>query len=392
MSKKRTYTGGVILALAVLAVAAAALLGLRILPGSRHGLRSLDSLPPDPGDFAGIDLTRADLRALNLGEEGAFLRAEASFDSLTVWPSWPWRRPAGFNPAAIMEEGKNPGLGLRELHRRGITGKGIAIGIIDQDLLISHTEYKERLRLYEVIDGFGNPQMHGAVASVAAGKSVGVAPEADIYYFAIRMDRDKCLNVAKAVRRILDINSALPDDKRIRVVSISCSWHPDEPGYEQVDQAVREAKADGVFVISSVVDRYYGFSYQGLGREPGRDPDDVLSYVPGAWWSKEYSTWYPPGGDSARLLVPMDSRTVSSQLGDDVYTFYRVGGWSWCVPYIAGVYALALQVDGDLTVDEFAKAAIDTGNYVAVSLNSTETRLGPIINPAGLIELLASKE
>jgi hypothetical protein len=83
---------------------------------------------------------------------------------------------------------------------------------------------------------------------------------------------------------------------------------------------------------------------------------------------------------------------MSSELGDDVYAFYRVGGWSWCVPYIAGVYALALQVDGDLTVNEFAKAAIDTADYISISLNGTETRLGPIINPVGLIERLASNE
>ena len=26
------------------------------------------------------------------------------------------------------------------------------------------------------------------------------------------------------------------------------------------------------------------------------------------------------------------------------YVFYREGGWSWSIPYIAGVYALAAQV------------------------------------------------
>jgi len=335
---------------------------------------------------------RADLRALNLKNEAAFLRAEASFDSLTAWPIEPWKRPAGFDPKAILEEGKNPGLGVCELHKRGITGNGVAIGVIDQDLLESHTEYRERLRLHEVIDGFGNPQMHGAVASIAAGKTVGVAPDADIYYFAIRMDREKCRNVAKAIGRILEANSALPEDKRISVVSVSCSWRPGEPGYEEADEAVWRAKAAGVFVISSVVDHYYDFSYHGLGREPGLDPDDVLSYTPGAWWREEYSTWYPPGEDSSRLLVPMDSRTVSSEFGDDVYAFHRVGGWSWCVPYIAGMYALALQVDADLTVDEFTKAAIDTSHYTDVSLDGAEIRLGPIINPVGLIERLASRE
>ncbi len=72
-------------------------------------------------------------------------------------------------------------------------------------------------------------------------------------------------------------------------------------------------------------------------------------------------------------------------------TFYRVGGWSWCVPYIAGMYALALQVHEDLTVDEFARAAIATGQYTDISVNGERMEFGLILNPAGLIERLASR-
>lgn len=51
----------------------------------------------------------------------------------------------------LMESGKNPGLGIRKLHKEGITGKGIGIAIIDQALLIDHVEYKEQLKMYEEI-------------------------------------------------------------------------------------------------------------------------------------------------------------------------------------------------------------------------------------------------
>jgi hypothetical protein len=48
------------------------------------------------------------------------------YDGATNWPA---------NVASltneIMEEGKNPGLGIRSLHSQGITGKGISVAIID---------------------------------------------------------------------------------------------------------------------------------------------------------------------------------------------------------------------------------------------------------------------
>jgi len=50
--------------------------------------------------------------------------------------------------ARIMEEGKNPGLGVRDLHAQGITGKGVNVAIIDQNLLGDHPEYINRIAVY----------------------------------------------------------------------------------------------------------------------------------------------------------------------------------------------------------------------------------------------------
>jgi subtilisin family serine protease len=88
-----------------------------------------------------------------------------------------------------MELGKNPGFDLDKLHSSGITGKGVSIAIIDQALLVDHEEYKDNLKMYEEIhwpsDKNDQAQMHGsAVTSIAVGKTVGVAPGADLYYIA----------------------------------------------------------------------------------------------------------------------------------------------------------------------------------------------------------------
>jgi hypothetical protein len=96
-------------------------------------------------DLRSYDLTKLDLR--NSIEDLLY----ASFDDRTVWPA-PNRMPSDFDWQKIMELGKNPGLGIRSLHQKGITGRGVRVAILDQPLLVDHQEYVERLRLYEEID------------------------------------------------------------------------------------------------------------------------------------------------------------------------------------------------------------------------------------------------
>ena len=87
-----------------------------------------------------IDLRSKDLTELDLTDYAGEL-SMAIFDSETQWPE---KLPIGFDPKKCLELGKNPGLGVRALHKKGITGKGISIGIIDQTLLTSHEQYAKR--------------------------------------------------------------------------------------------------------------------------------------------------------------------------------------------------------------------------------------------------------
>ena len=62
----------------------------------------------------------------------------------------------------------------------------------------------------------------------------------------------------------------------------------------------------------------------------------------------------------------MDSRTTAGPTGIEDYAFYRVGGWSWSIPYLAGTYALAAQVNPDITLEEFWDAALKTGKTIPI--------------------------
>ncbi len=296
-----------------------------------------------------------------------------------------------------MDIGKNPGLGIQQLHSIGITGRDVGIAIIDQTLLVDHQEYASQLRLYEetadIHGGMLDAQMHGpAVASIAVGKTTGVAPEADLYYIATSFCNTtgtyegndySCL--AQSVRRIMEINKLLPQSRKIRVISISVGWVPDSKGYDDISAAVKEAKNAGVFVICSSVEQIYGFKFHGLGREPLANPDQFESYEPGLFWSKQF---YEGNRFSDRLLVPMDSRTTASPTGIDEYVFYREGGWSWPIPYIAGVYALAAQVKPTITPDEFWSVALKTGRTIDLIYDNETISFGPILDPVALIAAL----
>ncbi len=354
-------------------------------------LKKLDSIPsyiPNSGYPFQVDLESADVSGLDLREKGSDL-AYACFDTQTVWPSAD-RMPAGFDPEEILEWGKNPGLGLRELHARGNDGNGVGIAIIDQGLLTGHTEYAGRLTWYEEITHNlfdNNTAFHAsAVSSIAAGKSIGVAPGADLYFIS---SNDVFLRgmiwqlhyYAMGIRRVIEVNKFLPADRKIRVISISIGSNPPGmAGSNDFSAAVRDAEAEGIYTIFSTVtpSGFIGLA----GRSILSDPDDFHSYDQGVLGQGEYKD--RPGV----LLIPVDSLTLAGPSAENDYFFCRIGGVSWIMPFSAGLYALALQVDPGLTLDRFWELAFQTAIPLEVSHDGTMYKIGKLVDPRGLIKAL----
>jgi hypothetical protein len=322
----------------------------------------------------------------------------ADFDSKTQWPPSE-QMPADFDWQKILEMNKDPGLGIRALHNQGITGKGVEIAIIDQTLLVDHIEYKDRIRVYEeaedITGGWLDSSMHGAaVASIAVGKTTGVAPDADLYFIATGIcsegtyETNDFACLAKSIWRIIEINNSLPAEHKIRVLSISVGWGPESKGYEEVMAAINKAKEANIFVLNTSLSHTHGLNFHGLGRTPLSDPNDFWSYQPGLWWQDFF---YKEGLSSATLLVPMDSRTTASPTGTEDYVFYRQGGWSWAIPYLAGMYALTVQIKPEITPEEFWDTALNTGRTIHTGHNGKDYQFGVILDPQALIEAIKSK-
>lgn len=317
------------------------------------------------------------------------------FDSTTIWPK---KMPKEFVPADVIERGKNPGLQVRKLHKKGLTGKGISIGVIDGVILTEHKEFKDSLVYYNHVGPETTDEtiaykerFHGnAVASLLAGKSVGVSPGVKLYYISAS-SRSKDNQVTyeyytQAINKLLDLNKHLADTDKIRAISIS--WGLGEEGIlfsEEARKAVKRAVDENVLIFFPGMGSYIPINFcSGADRNPLKDPDNPSSYSLGTWEKVDYN------GHKDGILFPMDSRSFASQTGVSDYTWQRQGGWSWVMPYMTGLYAICLQINSSLTIKEFSDALLATSDTITVdNLGSKVPVL--LVNPVKLTEYLSRR-
>jgi hypothetical protein len=376
----------------------------------------IDGVRRPPKAFAQVrrwgpyfDLRQSDLGGLDLSARAGDL-FKGIFDTETKWPA---ALPPEFDPVQILEAGKNPGFGIRAVHERGITGKGVSVAVIDTPLLLGHEEYGDRLRYYgEVNAGNVEANFHGTlVTSILAGSTCGVAPGADLYYVGSHLTalkegaRPDARYYAQAIEMLLEVNARLPREQRIRVLSISAGWGDKNPGFRAMSKAFRKAREAGVFVVSGnmAIDAKTGMWFWGLDRRTADDPDDPGVFTPVSWKSwisqvagrdgfeKDYERRLRKAGKGAEapeiLLLGEGPRTVAGPFGRASYGFYTLGGWSSVLPQIAGLYALACEAKPDLTPEAFWRAALATGDSMPVDAGWA-IYAGKRVNPSRLIASL----
>lgn len=327
-----------------------------------------------------MDLSEMDLR------ESLPQLQELDFTDNVIWPEKD-KLPEGFDPVKLLEENKTPTLGVKQLHQKGITGKNIGIAVIDQRLFLNHPDYKSNIVHYDDTghewDGFRkdnwHPDYHGSlVVGNAVGHSTGAAPGASIYYIAshnwsvkgekLPPPQGNSEYVNTAIRKIIELNKTLPQDKKIRF--LSCSWGTDKDLYvEERMRLYAEAEKDGIMVLGGAYDnaRRNGIYYR---------PSDLKKPLPAV--PEKYK-------NDSFFYVPTDGKTTPFYEGG--FAYHVTGGASSTFPYLAGVFSLALETNPDFAKqNNWQQRMIDLAFQTA-----TQTPNGRIINPPKLVKAISQE-
>ncbi|MHC4213979.1 MAG: S8 family serine peptidase [Planctomycetota bacterium] len=308
--------------------------------GNGHVAKPIKSVKPYD------DVRWKDLSKLDLSRDKRLIHS-LTFNKKTIWPEQA-KMPPGGDPNKILTDAMNPGLGVRQLHQQGITGKGVNVAIIDQPLYMDHPEYPGKIVAYH--DTGCEPHktsMHGPlVTSLLVGANCGTAPDARVYYAAAPTWKRNSAYYAKGLDWIIEQNKNLPPLKKIRVVSVSAAPNQSSWANRRMwEAACRRAEADGIMVLDCTNSTHRGF----IGRcwYDARDPDNIRKCKPGTPPNREFR------GDPTdmKILVPASPSANAEDYdkGEFGYRYCGRGGLSRAIPYCAGVLAMGWQVRPDLS-------------------------------------------
>ncbi len=342
-----------------------------------QGWRSVTSLSPHD-DVRWVNLSRLDLRGLEP------IMPTIGFNLQTRWPGAE-RLPPGFDPGRMLTNAMDPGLGLRGLHRQGITGRGVSVAIIDYNVIGVHPEYAERLASIHRPPGVEprHSSMHGpAVLSLLAGRNCGTAPEARVHFIATTDPGGDSAEHARALDSIVEENRRLPPGERIRAVSISAApsgpaLHPARNG-AAYEAACDRAEAAGILIVDGTVHR--GFIGP-CSLEPTATDDPARCRPIQARGRTNYF--------AGRVLCPTSPRTTAEEYGPRHLGYQYCGlqketqagaGSSWSMPYATGVAALAWQLRPELGPAEMRELLRATARVLPTGER--------IIDPPALVAVL----
>ncbi len=327
------------------------------------------------------DVRWKDLSGLDLASATGIVES-LWFNGTTRWPANEKLRGSA-DPAMVLSNAMNPGLGVRALHKQGIVGKGVNVAIIDQPLTDVHSDYRGKIAAYRDFGCNSESSMHGpAVASLLVGEHCGTAPGARIYYAAAPSWTGDAKHYADALDWILEQNSALARSNRIRVVSVSAA--PSGPGspftknLDEWDLACKRAETAGILVLDCTVQRgVIGPSYF----DPRNRENSAGCQLGFPGQAKR-----PGPVPGRRLLVPTSPRTTAEHYANQEpgYQYMGRGGLSWAIPYCAGVLAMGWQLHPEGTGPEMLELLFDTAFHPRSDLYS--------IDPSAFIDRLTQKD
>jgi serine protease AprX len=310
-----------------------------------------------------------------------------------------------------------------KLWRRGITGRGIGVAVIDTGIAGDATDFRGSDGSSRVVanvitngaaktagDGFG----HGThVAGIIAGNSfnrasndplygryVGVAPDANLV--AVKASDEAgnstVLDVIKGIQFVVDHKA----DFNIRVLNLSLSSDtPTSYKTDPLDAAVEYAWQHGIVVVAAAGNR--GNVADAVQYSPANDPfvisvggsDEEGDFGKGekASWSSAGTTQdgfakpdvMAPGAHIISVLAPGSAFATLCPACVFSGAYFKAGGTSMAAPVVSGAAALLLQARPNLTPDQVKTLLMKTDKPIkgseAGEINVEAAAFTPVWGP-----------
>ncbi|CCY70990.1 subtilin related serine protease [Clostridium sp. CAG:921] len=382
--------------------------------------------------LCGYDLSNVDLSELSLG---SFKRL--SFDEKTIFSE---EQLEQFHPFEQLELSKSPGESIKELHNMGIDGAGIKIAVIDSNIDINQELFSSSKIEFIETERSGKKEVHGATVLSAL---LGVVPNAEIRYYADnKYDKNRDKNILGYINdiienseiKIISMSSNIRDiemknkiyellrHKGITLIDSNtfyknftyCFREFDECGNEKFEEAFCEAEEidleETQKAVKEKIKKYfdeYGINDENVELSLEKLRTKLLNegkedIVNGIDKFREYivnDNVYGKDGINYKrkqnerkeeererirnnsVEIPCGGRTFVGKGG--IYKYFATCSASYTIPQCAGLYALAKQVNGELSFENFI-------NICKESSLKVDNR--SIINPLQMIDLVQKQQ
>ncbi|WP_176461862.1 S8 family serine peptidase [Anaeromicrobium sediminis] len=213
--------------------------------------------------------------------------------------------------------------GRKAYWSQGFKGENVKVAVIDTGILIDHEQFKDvKITEKSMLDDKVEPNYHGtAVASLIAGKDLGVAPSCELLSIEIKDSvGDPHLDkIAKAIIYAVDEGCDL--------INISYSHYAN---YGGVEEAIEYAEANNVLIICSSGND---------GSEGKRYPaafDETIS-VGGVNYDYEKIKWVTYGS-TLDVCQVCENVLAAHSISSNEYAL--MSGTSFSTPIVTGIAAL----------------------------------------------------
>lgn len=134
--------------------------------------------------------------------------------------------------------------GIAEAHRRGIRGAGVLVGVLDTGVDADHQEFSHQIVPFRYVPLFPNDvpprdirgfdtDGHGShVSGIACGRTVGIAPEANLYVASViesETTRTSLIRLTSGLEWLLTQFRRPENERRPAVVNMSLGFPPTPP-------------------------------------------------------------------------------------------------------------------------------------------------------------------